>query len=220
MSIYGNTFKRLTPLLVFLIVVISIVVSYRYTSPGLLEFSPKQKSSNTSRLIEGNYEDIIFSDYADAEFGISFEYPSSWSIRKNIYHEESLRELEIASKQGYITIEKLTQTEELTPSQWFENNRENYSDLMAEVGEVKIGGKPTLLIAQAGTCRTAPLLAAIISFDNRILLISHYELASRPSAPEFGHLLETLSFRAPPGNTSLPTVYFEFPQPPSDLVCP
>jgi hypothetical protein len=161
--------------------------------------------------------------YVDPEFGISFDYPMTWSLTESLYPEDAYRALEISEVTlGRILITKEANPEQLSPRQWFEKRRTRYHpDLVHEVGEVEIQGDPSLIIGQPGTCQTVPMLVAFVSRGDAMFVIAHYEEGARPAALEWGRLLETLSFAdQPSAATSIPVSYIQFPQAPPNVPCP
>jgi len=161
--------------------------------------------------------------YVDEKFGIAFDYPATWRVQEQFYADENHRQLDITEATlGIISIQKLPNLEFLTPHGWYEKNKDDYNaELFSEIANTVIQNTPLLIMGQPATCRTYPMLVAILQSTDAIFVITHYELGARTQALELDILLETLSFDGQPYTPfALPTAFITFPEAPDNVICP
>ena len=163
--------------------------------------------------------------YTDSELEISFEYPTTWQLQPfEPEAEGDAYALELYRQWvGTINIQRQENPEHLTPQEWFERQRGSRYDpaLVSELAEITVQGNSGIVLGQPDTCRTVPMIVAIITHDDYLFVISQYERGTRTTALEMKLLLESLSFGAvTSASTSLPSSSMTYPPAPTDIACP
>ncbi|GEM_PF-2538578 len=84
----------------------------------------------------------------------------------------------------------------LTPRQWFEQNRGTRYDaeVISDLAEARVEGQVALIIGQPDSCRTAPMLTAIINQGEYLYVVSQYGLGKTLDLEVFARTLSGLSF--------------------------
>ena len=166
----------------------------------------------------------VWQRYTDRELGISFEYPTTWQLQPlEPEAEGDAYALELYRQWvGTINIQRQENPEHLTPQEWFERQRGSRYDpaLVSELAEITVQGNSGIVLGQPDTCRTMPMIVAVIGHDDYLFVFSQYERGTRTSAVEMERLLESLSFgEVNSSSTSLPLESLVFPPAPADFVC-
>jgi hypothetical protein len=160
--------------------------------------------------------------HTDSEYDISFEYPGNWSVEQFVDAEVGYRELNITNSSfASIVITRDHNPELLTPDQWFERVKSKYhQEAITTFTIPSLPENKSIFIAQPESCKTAPMIVAIIASSDYIFTVSFYEKASRASAVELEHLLATLEISGQlMSNSFIGSEYFQFPVQPVNTDC-
>lgn len=156
------------------------------------------------------------------DFEISFDYPANGILSEWQDASENLHVIDL----HYDQLSSISISYELNPNAvsvegWFGANRDQYNDLIMEIGKTEIRGNPALFLGLPDTCRSVPLVVAIIGHNDRIFRFIQFESASRQYAEELGQILGSISF-AGHNNGTQPICrdYLRYPAPPPGVVCP
>lgn len=160
--------------------------------------------------------------YQDPYFEISFEHDAAWSVHENIIAEDNFRGLDIYNLQfGWISIIRDENPNGLSPSDWFDLQRNDYHPtLFAEISPLTLGGDSALVLGQPATCRTAAMIVVFVDHAGYMFTFMQFETGDRTAAVELHRLLETLTFGdSREARSEIPPGLFNYPPSPADFAC-
>lgn len=176
--------KIISIVLVIVIFIIFFALAHRQS----------QKITLNEEIKVDTIDESNWNEYYDDQFGISFQYPSSWKAEESTYQD--YRGIDIIKPGvGLITITKESNPKRLTPEEWFEEKRDDYnSQLITVISDKKIGNSRAFIVGQPATCLTAGMIVVFLDQEDSILEINQTELGKRQitAAFELKRLLETL----------------------------
>lgn len=167
--------------------------------------------------------------FTQAEWGVSFVPPAGWQAQPMMVESDGAAgAAEIpqwVGPAGSISVDRLPNDEGLTPAAWYARHRDRFdTQLVQTLGELTVGGAATLVVGQAQTCLSVPLLVAYIggpAGDGAMYEVMLADNGGRATAPEFTALLSSWRFGAQPDAeaSAIDATLSRFPSAPAGVDC-
>ncbi|MBK8050617.1 MAG: discoidin domain-containing protein [Anaerolineales bacterium] len=135
--------------------------------------------------------------YWDAEWGIGFSVPAGWSAKPaQLGAMDDERTIELAGPTGSrLVVSRMPNPQRLTAGAWYAANRRLYDGGRTHVlGENRSADADMTVIGQPDSCTTAPMLAAIFSRADDVIVVSTAGQPAPGAAAAFATVVGSVYF--------------------------